>query len=60
MNLEDNVLQLGFRYDILELTNIADVIVSASLREGLPKALLEALSIGNLSLLPTFVVTMIL
>ncbi|CCV65136.1 Glycosyl transferase, group 1 [Paracholeplasma brassicae] len=46
-DLEDTVLQLGFRYDIVELTSIADLIVSASLREGLPKALLEALSIGK-------------
>lgn len=45
--LEKNILQLGFRTDVLELTNIADLIVSASLREGLPKAILEALAIGK-------------
>lgn len=45
--LEGNILQLGFRTDVLELTNIADLIVSASLREGLPKAILEALAIGK-------------
>ena len=45
LKLEENVFQLGYREDIIELTNIADLIVSASLREGLPRALLEALAI---------------
>lgn len=45
LKLEDSVYQLGYREDIIELTNIADLIVSASLREGLPRALLEALAI---------------
>lgn len=47
LKLNDLVLQLGYRKDIIELTNIADVVLSASLREGLPKALLEALAIGK-------------
>lgn len=45
--LNDFILQLGYRRDIIELTNIADLVVSSSLREGLPRALLEALSIGK-------------
>lgn len=45
--LDNEVKILGYRTDIVELNNIADVVVSASLREGLPKGLLEALSVGK-------------
>lgn len=45
--LEKKIFQLGFRKDINELNNIADVVISTSLREGLPKALLEAIAIGK-------------
>ena len=34
---------LGFRSDVLELMRAADVVVSASLSEGLPRAVVEAL-----------------
>ncbi len=47
LNLENEVKILGYRKDILELNNIADLVVSSSKREGLPRSLLESLSIGK-------------
>ncbi|NLZ61717.1 MAG: glycosyltransferase family 4 protein [Acholeplasmataceae bacterium] len=47
LNLENHVLLLGFRNDVLEIMNFADLVVSSSRREGLPKCLLEALAIGK-------------
>ncbi|MGL4875400.1 MAG: glycosyltransferase [Clostridium sp.] len=46
----DNVFILGFRNDVNELINISDGIISLSHREGLPKNLLEAISIGKLGI----------
>lgn len=47
LKLESYIKILGYRKDINEINNIADLVVSSSLREGLPKGLLEALSIGK-------------
>lgn len=44
--LEENVHFLGYRSDIPQLLKITDVSVSASLREGLPVNILEAICIG--------------
>lgn len=46
--LEDKVHFLGFHKDIPELLQIADVVLSASKREGLPVALTEAAMMGIL------------
>ncbi|SFF28354.1 Glycosyltransferase involved in cell wall bisynthesis [Paenibacillus catalpae] len=47
LNLEKNILFLGFRRDVPELMNIADTCALMSEREGLPKVLLEAMSAGK-------------
>lgn len=47
LNLEENILVLGFRDDINNLLSITDLVVSSSLREGLAKAILEALVAGK-------------
>jgi glycosyltransferase involved in cell wall biosynthesis len=39
----DRVHALGFRRDVLELMSAAEVVVSASLSEGLPRTMVEAL-----------------
>ncbi len=44
LNIEKQVLFLGWRNDALELLAISDVYASVSLREGLPMSLLEAMS----------------
>ncbi|MBP3920597.1 MAG: glycosyltransferase family 4 protein [Bacilli bacterium] len=46
-NLNQNIHFLGFRDDVNMLLKIADVSVSASLREGLPVNLIEAMASGN-------------
>lgn len=46
-NLEDNIKFLGFREDINELINIADIGVLFSYREGLPKSILEVMANGK-------------
>lgn len=45
--LEQHVRFLGFRRDIPELLAAADVVTLLSRREGLPRALLEALAAGK-------------
>lgn len=45
--LEHSVSFLGFRQDIPELLACSDVVALMSAREGLPKALLEALAAGK-------------
>ncbi|MFF2484031.1 glycosyltransferase family 4 protein [Paenibacillus sp. NPDC058071] len=47
LGVREETLFLGFRKDVPELINIADVLVLLSRREGLPKALLEAIGIGR-------------
>jgi glycosyltransferase involved in cell wall biosynthesis len=39
----DRIHLLGFREDVLDLMSAADLVVSASLSEGLPRAVVEAL-----------------
>jgi glycosyltransferase involved in cell wall biosynthesis len=48
LEVKDNVMFLGFRdmEELLELYNVADFFALASYSEGLPKALLEAMSCG--------------
>jgi glycosyltransferase involved in cell wall biosynthesis len=46
LGLEDQVRFLGLRADVHELLWLADVFVLPSLWEGLPLALLEAMSVG--------------
>lgn len=47
LKLENHVRLLGFRQDVREIVNAADLVVSSSQREGLPKCLLEALAMGK-------------
>ena len=49
-NLEDNVHLLGFRSDIAQLNQAADMFIFPSLQEGLPVALMEAMANKNLAL----------
>lgn len=44
--LEENVQLLGFRLDIPELLHVSDLFVFPSYQEGLPVALMEAMSSG--------------
>jgi glycosyltransferase involved in cell wall biosynthesis len=44
--LADSVEFLGYRYDIPELTAAADVVVLTSLKEGIPRALMQAMAVG--------------
>lgn len=48
MNLQDQVQFLGFRDDIYELLEMADVFIFPSFREGLSKSLMEAMAMGKL------------
>lgn len=45
-NLNNNIHFLGFRNDIPKLLKIADISLSASLREGLPVNIMEAMYVG--------------
>ncbi|MNR28629.1 putative glycosyltransferase EpsD [compost metagenome] len=47
LGLEDQVKFLGYRQDIQELMQAADVLALVSRREGLPKVLLEGLAAGK-------------
>jgi len=44
--LQDKVSFLGFRRDVPELLTASDVFILTSRREGLPKALMEAMAVG--------------
>lgn len=47
LNIDKNIHLLGFRTDIAELQEIADVFCFPSLREGLGLAAIEAMASGN-------------
>ncbi|USB33024.1 glycosyltransferase family 4 protein [Paenibacillus sp. YPG26] len=47
LGVEDQVKFLGYRQDIQELMQAADVLALVSRREGLPKVLLEGLAAGK-------------
>lgn len=44
--LAGDVEFLGYRYDIPQLTAAADVVVLTSLKEGIPRALMQAAAVG--------------
>lgn len=44
--LEEKVVLLGYRTDVLEIMKISDLFVFPSKREGLPVSVMEAMSIG--------------
>lgn len=46
LSLQNKVSFLGFRKDIPELLTVSDVFILTSRREGLPKAILEAMAVG--------------
>lgn len=46
LGIEDKVIFCGYRNDISEILAISDCFVFPSLQEGLPVALLEAMSVG--------------
>lgn len=46
LDLESSIHFLGYRKDVVELLNIADLAVSSSLQEGLPVNIMEAMYIG--------------
>jgi glycosyltransferase involved in cell wall biosynthesis len=47
MGLENRIIFLGQRKDIIDLMSAADIFVFPSLNEGLPLALLEAMAMGK-------------
>ena len=47
LELENQVIFLGFRDDIYELLSLSDVFVFPSFREGLSKSLMEAMAVGK-------------
>jgi len=44
--LQDKVSFLGFRRDVPELLTASDVFILTSRREGLPRAVMEAMAVG--------------
>ena len=46
LGLEDKVIFTGYRKDIEELMAIMDILVLSSLREGLPRVLVQAAAVG--------------
>lgn len=46
LGIEDKVIFLGFRNDIPEICKIADIFILTSYQEGLPVAVMEAMSAG--------------
>lgn len=47
LNIEKNVIFYGFSNDVQKLYSVFDINVIASITEGSPSALLEAMAIGN-------------
>ena len=43
----NNIIQLGFRQDVPQIAAACDVLVLPSIREGLPRAILESLASGT-------------
>lgn len=50
-NLQESVFVLGYRKDVNLINNASDIFTSSSLREGLPKSVLETMAIGKLCIL---------
>ncbi|SHF32130.1 Glycosyltransferase involved in cell wall bisynthesis [Thermoanaerobacter uzonensis DSM 18761] len=46
-NLEERIKFLGYRRDISEILNAIDIFILTSLREGLPRAIMEAMAAGK-------------
>lgn len=46
LGVESQIHFLGFRKDVKELLQISDVFVFSTLQEGLPRSLMEAMSVG--------------
>ncbi|HHY82867.1 MAG TPA: glycosyltransferase family 4 protein [Clostridiales bacterium] len=46
LNLEENIIFLGYRHDVPRLIRMADIAVSSSRREGLPVNVMEAMATG--------------
>ncbi len=46
LGVEEQIHFLGFRTDVKELLQIADIFVFSTLQEGLPRSLMEAMSVG--------------
>ena len=46
LNIEKNVIFTGYRKDVAELMAIMDLFVFTSLREGLPRVLVQATAVG--------------
>ncbi len=46
MGIAESVQFLGYRYDIPQLTAAADVVVLTSIKEGIPRALMQAMAVG--------------
>jgi glycosyltransferase involved in cell wall biosynthesis len=46
LGLADQVEFLGYRYDVPELTAAADVVVLSSVKEGIPRSLMQAMAVG--------------
>ncbi len=45
--MSNNIIQLGFRQDVPQIASACDVLVLPSIREGLPRAVLESLANGT-------------
>lgn len=45
-NASDHIRLLGYRTDVLEIMGAADIMISSSLREGLPRVTMEAMDLG--------------
>ena len=46
LNLEKNIIYLGFRDDVYKIMQKSDLLIMPSLSEGMPNVVVEALSIG--------------
>jgi glycosyltransferase involved in cell wall biosynthesis len=46
LGLGEQVEFLGYRYDVPELTAAADLVVLSSVKEGIPRSLMQAMAVG--------------